>query len=530
MADLATKLRYRDALLEKQRRLARTNLIAYTQYVKPNYIVEDFHRRVAEALMAVERGELRRLMITAPPRHGKTELVSKTFPLWYLGRQALRGSPPRHVMHCGYGGTITDDAGEALRNLAKNELHQDIFPDIRIAVDAGARNRWHTDRGDIYIAAGVGGPITGRGFTLGIIDDAVKGHEDADSEVMQEKTWRWYLSDFFSRREMPNAIVCIGTRWNEADLMGNLIRRMDEGGDQWHHIHFAALSDKDEPLCPSRMSAEELRLTRAESGDRIWQALYQGNPTPDEGLFFKAEWFWEYDDNDLMFESSERDAHGEPIMKARAMRYYGASDYAVSDGEGDYTVHVVVGVDQMDHIYLVDLWREQATSDVWVERMLDMAEQWEPIGWAEEKGQIEKGVGPFISKRQQERRIFFSRHGFTSAADKRTRAQTIRARMSMGMVRFPRNAPWYPTLKSEMLKFDAGKNDDQVDALSLIGRMLAGMAKGRVPAVPGPAAVVGIQTDDSGHMQVPVGMRPATLDELWANEERRKSRKRRRRR
>ena len=511
-------------LEERARRRARVDLLAYCRYVKPTYHIEPFHRAVGEALMAVERGEIRRLMITAPPRHGKTELVSKTFPLWFLGRQALRGRGVRQIMHCGYGGTITDDAGEALRNLAKNDLHLEVFPDVTISVDTAARNRWHTARGDIYIAAGVGGPITGRGFHLGIIDDAVKGSEDADSEVMQEKTWTWYQGDFFSRRERGDAIVCIGTRWNEADLMGTLLRRMEEGGDQWHHLHFPAISDAGEALCPERVPLEELELSRQEVGPRTWQALWMGNPTPDEGLYFKADWFWEYTDDDLKVDSGRKGRDGKPVMIDRPMRYYGASDYAVSDGEGDYTCHIVVGVDPNDTIYVMDLWRGQQASDVWIDALLDLADRWPVHGWAEEKGQILSSVGPFISKRQMERGVIFPRTGFPSQADKRTRARSIQGRMAMHKVRFPKNAPWYPALRNEMLKFDAGANDDQVDAMSLIGRILAGMSKGQMPTIQSAPGILPPAIGDP----IPDGYRGMTMDEMWESEERHRATRRRR--
>ena len=448
-------------LEERQIRRARENLLEYVTHTTPSYEIERFHRAVANALMLVEKGEIRRLMITAPPRHGKTQLVSKRFPLWYLGR-----NPTRQVIHTGYGGTIADDAGREIRNLTYNDSHRDVFPELVLSTDSKAVNKWHTKQGGVYIAAGVGGPITGRGFNLGIIDDPVKGHEDADSAVMQQKTINWYRSDFFSRRMgATNSIVAIGTRWNENDLFGWLLQRMAEGGEQWVHLCFPAISDSGAALCPKLMPLEELQVSKAESGPRIWNCLYQGNPLPEEGNYFKADWirYW---------------VECPPIEH---MRIYGASDYAVSKDEGDYTVHMVFGVTKDDDIYVLDMWRGQEESLTWVESFLDLMEKWQTISWAEEKGQIIKSMRPIIYKRKRERKIYGAELGFASQADKHARARGIQARMEMGMLYFPRNMPWTSDLVSEVLKFPHGRNDDMVDVLSLIGRMMNMMDKGKVP-------------------------------------------------
>jgi predicted phage terminase large subunit-like protein len=199
---------------------------------------------------------------------------------------------------------------------------------------------------------------------------------------------------------------------------------------------------------------------------RNWSALYQQEPTPESGDYFKQEWIRWYD----------------RMPPVDQMRIYGASDYAVTAQGGDYTVHGIAGVDPSDDLYLLDLWRDQTASDVWVENGLDLMERWRPIMWAEENAQIEKGVGPFINKRQAERRLFFCyRKQFSSALNKATKAQSIRGRMAMGKVYLPRRAPWAADMVSELLRFPAGKNDDQVDVLSLFGRMLDSLIPGQVP-------------------------------------------------
>ena len=454
----------RKLLVERRIRWAREDLIGYVKHTTPHYTVHPFHRQVADALMAVERGEIRRLMISAPPRHGKTQLVSKRFPLWFLGR-----NPDTQIIHCGYAGTIAEDAGRDLRNLTYNYSHRDVFPDCTLLGDSTAVNKWHTTNGGVYIATGVGGAITGRGFHLGIIDDPVKGREEAGSEVIQRKTWAWYKSEFFSRRMGEfNAIVAIGTRWHEKDLFGNLIAQ-NIPGEKWVHLRFPAIDEEGKALCPSLVPLKELESSRAIDSVE-WNALYMGDPTPDEGIYFERDWI----------------RYGVPPAQ-ESMKFYGASDYAVTDAGGDYTVHLVVGIDSMERMWVVDLWRKQTPPDKWIPPLLDMMKKWEPIRWAEEKGQIEKSIGPFLLREQLRGKIYCHRIQFASNSgkylyDKPSRARSIQARISMRGLWLPAAAPWTPQLESELLKFPAGAHDDIVDSLGLIGRMIAGMESGTEPA------------------------------------------------
>jgi predicted phage terminase large subunit-like protein len=199
-----------------------------------------------------------------------------------------------------------------------------------------------------------------------------------------------------------------------------------------------------------------------------WAALYQQRPAPETGDFFKAEWLKPYD----------------KAPARELMRCYGASDYAVTAGGGDYTVHIVVGVDPENRIYLLDLWRGRTASDVWVEKLLDMAKQWSPMAWAEETGQIRAAVGPLIDKRQSERRVYVFRKTFPTKYDKAVRAQAIRGRMALDGLYVPTKAHWYTAFQQELLSFPVGKHDDIVDCIGLVGQMLATMVGGTKPSSP----------------------------------------------
>ena len=488
------KLELLALLDERQKREARRRLIPYIQRTFPAFQPARHHHEIAEHLEAVERGEIDRLMIVEPPRHGKSTIASARFPLWYLGRH-----PSREVIAASYGGQLSGDFGRQLRNLTSNPAHLDVFPRARLQQDSKAADRWHTLDGGVYIAAGVGGAITGRGANLLLIDDPVKSHEEADSEVIREKVWSWYVNDAYTRLMTPNAIVCIQTRWHDSDLAGKLIDEMENGGDKWVILHHPAIDKDGKALWPERYPVEWLERTKRAVGPRSWQSLYQGDPSPDEGLYFKAEWLWEYAE-------SER-----PDL--RTMRIYGASDYAVTKNDGDYTVHLVVGVDPEDHVYVLDLWREQAETDKWVDAFCTKVLRWKPIIWGEESGQIEKGVGPFLRKQIRQRKAWVARRQYSSAHDKSVRARPIQALMSCGMVRFPKNAPWWSHMRSELLRFPTGKHDDIVDTLSLIGRMLDELATGNRIEAPLRDRSLVIDAGPNAR-ELPPNMKMATYDDI----------------
>ncbi len=418
-------------------------------------------------------------MITMPPRHGKSMLASEFFPAWYLGR-----NPDHSVVMATYAQDLADDFGRKVKNQIEDPMFSDIFTGVGLADDSKSVKRFHVEedgvtleggyehslkqRGSFY-AVGVGGPLTGRGAHLLLIDDPVKNREEADSEVMRKKTKDWYTSTAYTRLMPGGRVVIIQTRWQEDDLSGWLLA--EHKHEDWDLLNLPAISDDGKALWPEQYDVAALNRIKLTIGARDWSALYQQSPSPDEGIYFKAEWLRPYE------KAPPRDT----------LRIYGASDYAVTADGGDYTVHGVVGVDPDGHMYLLDLWRKQASSDEWVEAFCDLVLEWRPTEWAEEQGQIRAGIGPFLDRRIRERRAFVYRRTFPTRSDKGVRAQSIRGRMAMDGLYVPRQASWYPALRSELLSFPAGKHDDQADMLGLIGQLLDTIMKGRAPAGPAPS-------------------------------------------
>lgn len=445
-----------------------SRLIAYAAYQWPGYRDAPHHRLIARKLEAVERGDITRLMITMPPRHGKSMLASEFFPAWYLGR-----NPDHYVVSAAYAQELADDFGRKVKNQIEDRAYTGIFPGVTLAGDSRAAKRFHIQdwqggyehtlkQSGAFYAVGVGGPLTGRGAHLLLIDDPVKNREEAESELIRKKTKDWYTSTAYTRLMPGGRIVIIQTRWHEDDLSGWLLAEHKHEG--WEVLDLPAIDEQGKALWPEQYDIATLERIKLAIGARDWSALYQQKPTPEEGNYFKADWF-------------------KPVAKLpdpKTLRVYGGSDYAVTKDGGDYTVHVVVGVDPEDRIYILDLWRQQASAEKWVDAFCDLVIDHKPMGWAEETGQINAGVGPFLTKEQRKRKAYVAREQFPTRGDKAVRAQSIRGRAALAGIYYQADAPWWPELRSELLSFPAGKHDDQVDALGLVGqlldRMLAGTA------------------------------------------------------
>lgn len=446
-----------------------SRLISYAAYQWPNYQDAHHHRLIARHLEAVERGEIKRLMITMPPRHGKSMLASEFFPAWYMGR-----NPDHYVVTATYAQELADDFGRKVKNQIEDASYQAVFPGVGLADDSKSAKRFHiegalggfehktTQRGAFY-AVGVGGPLTGRGAHLLLIDDPVKNREDAESEVIRKKTKDWYTSTAYTRLMPGGRIVIIQTRWHEDDLAGWLLE--EHNHEDWTVLNLPAINDAGEALWPEQYPVEELERIKRALPPRDWSALYQQRPAPETGDYFKREWIIPTD----------------VIPPRETMAIYGGSDYAVTADGGDYTVHAVVGVGHDGRMYLLDLWRQQASSDVWVDALCSLVRKWKPIGWAEETGQIKSGVGPFLVKRMIETGSYTVREQFPTRGDKAIRAQSIRGRMAMQGLYVPADAPWLSDFISELMSFPVGVHDDQVDAIGLVGQLLDRSGMGDAP-------------------------------------------------
>lgn len=428
-------------------------------------------------LEEVEAGTVKQLMVFMPPGSAKSTYVSVVFTTWFMGK-----APGRQIILASYASDIARKQGRRARQIVKSAKFRPIF-NTAVRSDNSAADEWSLDNGSEFMAGGIHSGVTGNRADGLVIDDPVSGREDADSATIQKKTKAAYEDDLLTRLKPGGWTIIVQTRWNQADLSGSILPENwnGESGDikcrdglVWRVLCLPAVADRlDDPL--GRKIGDPLwpewfknnHFDRFKLVPRTWSALYQQKPAPEEGDYFKAEWL--------------RTVTALPPRTS--LNVYGASDYAVTSNGGDYTVHIVVGIDPEGRIYLLDLWRDQASSDVWIDTFCDLVLKWKPIGWAEETGQIKAGVGPHLTTMQRKRRAFVFREAFPTRGDKAVRAQSIRGRMALDGLYVAADAPFLAEFKRELLTFPAGVHDDQVDALGLVGQLLDKMW---APSVPKP--------------------------------------------
>lgn len=434
------------------RRRARESLSYFATYIKHDYVLAGHHKKIIDLLERVERGEINRVCIFQPPRSGKSELVSRLFPAWYIGR-----NPSKQIITASYGGDLARTFGRSVRNAIDSEDYRNIFPNVRLAEDSRSANMWNTSEGGAYIAVGVGSGTSGFGSHISLIDDPFRDRQDADSKMVRDRVWDWYSSVLYTRRMPGAAIILCCTRWHEDDLAGRLLANQEKG-DKWEVLSLPAIAnehtDHEEALWPEWFPLEELRKTRAVMIPRDWRALYQQQPTAEEGDYFKKDWFKKFKFSDMP-----------------PMHYYIGSDFAVTDKGGDFTWHIVFGVAHTEDIYIIDAWCGQTTPDIWIDELLLLMQKYRPMAVFCESGVIRRSVEPFLVKRMRERAIYARIVWLASVSDKATRARAFQARCAMGTVRVP-ETDIAERIIGELTAFPTGKYDDAVDACSIFARGL----------------------------------------------------------
>lgn len=460
--------------------LTRKRLLPFVERFNPDYnagwVHKDICRRLEQFSRDVAEKKSPRLMLFMPPRHGKSTLASIAFPAWHLGRH-----PDHEFISCSYSGSLAMGFSRKVRSLLRDPSFKTAFK-TRLDPDSQSAEAWLTTSGGGYVAAGVGGGITGKGAHVLVIDDPVKNREDAESQNNREANWDWYTSTAYTRLAPGGGVLVILTRWHDDDLAGKLLRAGSEGGDEWTVVKYPAIAEEDEEfratgeaLHPERYDVEALQRIQRAVGPRDWSALYQQNPVADDGDYFARSMIQYYDPDDIDLDR---------------MKFYCAWDLAIGKKDrNDYSVGMVVGIDEMEHIYVVDVVRGRFDGFELVEQILDMYELWRPSIVGIEKGHIEMALGPFLEKRVRERGLYeaYFKDLKTGRRDKEARARAIQGRMQQGMVHFPRDEIFTGPLVAELLRFPNGVHDDQVDALAWIGLMMTEFAVFTAPVIREPS-------------------------------------------
>lgn len=406
-------------------------------------------------------GMVRRLLVTMPPRHGKSELGSKYFPLWYLDR-----FPDRRVILSSYQGDYATEWSIKTRDLARENI-ADLSFGLNPNIQRG--NFWMTDQGGSMQAVGVGGSITGKGADLKIIDDPVKNNEDAMSQASRDKQWDWWLSTASTRLEPGAIVVLIMTRWHEDDMGGRVIGNFKDHGEEWHELRFPAIAEVDEPqigrlegeaLWPGRYPLPELKKIKQSKGAFWWSAMYQQRPAPIGGGMFKLADFGRYE--------TDPEALCELLREQKAFiiqSWDTASKTGEANDQSACTTWAYAYGFEGGRIgkFLLDSWAGKAESPELKRKIRSMAMKWNP-----RKVLIEdKSSGIALAQQLKAEASFpWPIETIEPCGDKVMRASLEVPAVEAGQVYLPEAAPWLVDLEDQVKSFPVYRYKDTIDSVT----------------------------------------------------------------
>lgn len=446
-------------------------------------------RLFCDIIRQVAVGQKKREAISVPPQHGKTIHLSTYGPAWLWGRD-----PSAKIVIATYNEDRAAELGDDFLAVVQNPTFRHVFPEFELSPSNKSKMAMRTTKGGKLFFVGQGSGTTGKTADIFIIDDPIKDDVQVQSDDFREKLWKWFFSVAYSRGSNRTRMIVLHTRWHEDDLIGRLCdpnhperNKLYAGiAEDWNYLNIPGVIKEPklatalgltlrvpqnprvvEQFGQEPMSAlweadkDLLHFSQWKRGDkRSFGALVMGEPTPDDGAFFLSDWAQEYDAHDL----------------PRRLRFYGASDHAVSEkseNRRDSTVIGTVGVDETGHIWVMPdlVWRRMDTRST-VEELLGAFRRHEHMMWWMEDELISKSFGPFLRERMIAEQVYTTIVPVRPSADKQTRARAMQGRMSLKTVHFPRFAPWWIDARAQLLRFPYAAHDDFVDFLSHIGNGL----------------------------------------------------------
>lgn len=434
--------------------------------------------KLIDALQRVADGTCTRLIVSMPPRHGKSRTISELFPAYYAGR-----FPWHKVIISSYEeGLAVDFSGKVRDQLVDPHYpYTDVRPKGRAKGDIELDGDWP---GVVY-AAGVMGGIVGRGAHLLIVDDPIKGQEWADSAKMRQKVYDWLKGEAMRRLEneladlggsaegkRKAAVIIVHTRWHDSDPAGRLLQEMKDNpeAERWEYLNLPALAEesdplgreKDEPLWPERFGRKDLLTIRANTPPRIWSAQYQGKPLTDESRLFPQDWF-----------NHRYDLRVLPAFE----QIIQVVDSGWKTGvDNSYSVCATWGRSRL-YYYLLDVWRDRVTYPTLIKRLRDQYFKWHAFGvdgqYIEDAA---SGTGAIVSLRTEpdERGIVNAIPFNVSGVGQYYFVESATPFFMADRVLLPQYAPWLADWIAEHVNYPTAENDDQPVTTAMGLRILSG--------------------------------------------------------
>jgi predicted phage terminase large subunit-like protein len=438
---------YKDAV---DREKCQKSFMAYVKKMWPGFIHGRHHAVMAKKFEEIAEGKLKRLCISLPPRHSKSEMGSFLFPAWFLGR-----FPNKKIIQASNTAELAVSFGRKVRNLVLSDEYQKIFPGVTLRQDSKAAGRWSTSQGGESFSIGVGGTMTGRGADLMIIDDPHNEGEAALAAFQPEiydKSYEWFTSGPRQRLQPGGAIVIIATRWSKRDLIGRVLKAAGELGkeEEWEVIELPAIMPSGKPLWPEFWSLEELSALRDELPPGKWNAQYQQNPTAEEGAIVKREWWkiWE----------KEKPPSCEFIIQSwdTAFTKVERNDYSACTTWGVFHMNE----DEKDvNIILLDCFQKRMEFPELKEKALAHYREWEPDSFIVEA----KAAGAPLIFELRAMGIPVSEYTPSRGNDKFVRINSVADLFQSGKVWAP-DTRWARELIENMAAFPNAPHDDDVDS------------------------------------------------------------------
>ena len=412
---------------------------------------------ILHVLDEVRRGNIRRLLVTMPPRNGKTNLITVIFVAWCLGQD-----PTMNFVCVSYANDLSAKFGRRCLAIMQSSWYRELFPGTIISSKRSAADDFETTKGGGRLATSVTGTLTGRGGDIIILDDVIKPDE-AFSETVRNAVNEWYRSTLTSRLndKRRGAIICVMQRLHQFDLAGLMI----ESG-LWRHLKLAAIATENEriqltgkrvfrrkageALHPERESLADLEHLRAEMGTNVFTAQYQQMPVPADGLIFKRHWLQSYDPSTL-----NRERYGGVILQSW--------DTGNKTGESNAWSVCITALYRNGLIYILDVCRVRLERPELVRKAVELAHQYRPDDLLIEDKASGEGL-ILLLRRELDRSLWPL--PCTPTTDKVTRAEGISPIVENKRLFVPFEATWLGEFKSELLGFPNVRFMDQVDALT----------------------------------------------------------------
>ncbi len=477
-SSIAERIAPTTLLTEDEWRLNRNSLLEFTKYTFPGYKADRFHEDVCRHITGLVTGsEITNLMLFAPPQTGKSELVSTRLPSFWLAH-----NPELPVGLVSYGASLAFRNSRYARMVFESHQYNELFPEYEKDTQNWRTSDWHLRGHKGYIlAAGVGGPITGHGFGLGIIDDPVENWAAAQSDTIRESIWQWWLGTFKTRMWEHGKIIFMMTRWHEDDLAGRILDQegtIEEGG-KWKVLAYPALCETENPeddivgrefgeaIAPSRYTAEYLRAFRATQSSHVWNAEYQQHPTAPEGDFFKIGRIDIVDaipaEIGAVMKVSEHDFV--PIKLKKGIRFWdmAASEKKQLKKDPDSTSGTLMA-EHDDIFYILDNINEQL-GPYEVQDIIKLTAKVDgksvKVWMEQEPGSAGKSLIAFYIRELKG----FIVGGRPATGSKMVRADSFASQVNAGNVKIL-TAPWNKRYLAQLASFPRGAHDDDIDSSS----------------------------------------------------------------